>query len=90
MPDQIHNQELGYGISCIDTQQRRPGLAACYLIEHEGMAGFIDTGTNNSLPILLEVLRRKGISPDAVAYVMPTHVHPGTLCLTPNAPKGAA
>lgn len=39
------------------------------------MAGFIDTGTNNSIPILLEVLRRKGISRERVAYLMPTHVH---------------
>ncbi|MCH7816399.1 MAG: MBL fold metallo-hydrolase [Proteobacteria bacterium] len=53
----------------------RPGLAACYLIEHDGMAGFIDTGTNNSVPILLEVLKRKRIALENVAYVMPTHVH---------------
>lgn len=75
MPDSIHFQELGNGISCIDTQLSRPGLASCYLIEHEGMAGFIDTGTNNSVPILLEVLARKGIAPDSVSYIMPTHVH---------------
>jgi len=67
--------DLGNGISCIDTQLHRPGLAACYLIEHEGMAGFIDTGTNKSVPILLEVLRRRGLTPASVGYVMPTHVH---------------
>jgi len=54
---------------------QRRGLAACYLIEHNGMAGFIDTGTSRSIPIMLEVLRRKHIAADAVAYVMPTHVH---------------
>lgn len=75
MPDNIHYQELGNGITCIDTHLGRPGLAACYLLEHDGMAGFIDTGTNNSVPILLEVLKRKGIPRDAVAYIMPTHVH---------------
>lgn len=75
MPDQILYQDLGNGITCIDTMLHRPGLAACYLLEHDGMAGFIDTGTPNSVPILLEVLKRKGIPPEAVAYVMPTHVH---------------
>lgn len=71
----VFYQELGNGITCIDTMLQRRGMAACYLLEHQGMVAFIDTGTNNSVPILLEVLKRKGISPDAVAYVMPTHVH---------------
>lgn len=75
MPDRIHYQELGNGITCIDTYLDRPGLAACYLIEHEGMAGFIDSGTSNSVPILLQVLEKKGIAKESVAYVMPTHVH---------------
>ena len=75
LSDPVYYQDLGHGITCIDTMLQRRGLAACYLLEHQGMAGFIDTGTNNSVPILLEVLRRKGIAPDAVAYVMPTHVH---------------
>ncbi len=75
MPDQIYYQDLGNGITCIDTLLHRPGLASCYLVEQGGVAGFIDTGTNNSVPILLEVLRRKGISHDDVLFVMPTHVH---------------
>ena len=75
MLEQLHYQDLGNGICCIDTLLHRPGLASCYLIEHGGMAGFIDTGTSNSLPILLEVLRRKRIAHADVAYVMPTHVH---------------
>jgi glyoxylase-like metal-dependent hydrolase (beta-lactamase superfamily II) len=75
LADTVYYQDLGHGISCIDTMLQRRGLAACYLLEHGGMAGFIDTGTNNSVPILCEVLRRKGIAPTAVAYIMPTHVH---------------
>lgn len=75
MPDQVFYQELGNGITCIDTMLHRPGLASCYLLQHKGMAGFIDTGTNNSVPILMEVLRRKRIAVEDVAYVMPTHVH---------------
>ena len=75
MSDEIRYHDLGYGITCIDTQLYRSGLAACYLIEHDGMVGFVDTGTNNSVSILQEVLRRKGIANEKVNYIMPTHVH---------------
>lgn len=75
LTESVYFQDLGNGITCIDTMLHRKGLASCYLIEHEGMAGFIDTGTNKSLPIILEVMKRKGIDPAHVAYVMPTHVH---------------
>lgn len=74
-PQLLSYKELGFGITCIDTMLHRPGLAACYLIEHRGKAGFIDTGTNNSVPILLEVLKQKNIALQDVVYVMPTHVH---------------
>lgn len=67
--------DYGNGITCIDTMLHRPGLASCYLIVHDGMAGFIDTGTHTSLPILLEVLKLKNIPREKVAWVMPTHVH---------------
>lgn len=63
------------GITCIDTMLGRQGMASCYLIEQDGMLGFIDTGTNNSVSIMLEVLRRKGFEKEQVAYIMPTHVH---------------
>ncbi len=75
MTTDVFFQDLGNGITCIDTMLQRRGVAACYLIEQEGMAGFIDTGTNNSIPVLLEVLKRKKIPRENVAYVMPTHVH---------------
>lgn len=71
----VFYQDYQDGITCIDTMLGRRGLASCYLIEHGGMLGFIDTGTSNSVPIMLEVLGRKGYSVDQVAYVMPTHVH---------------
>lgn len=68
-------QELDHQITCIDTEYQRPGLAACYLIESEGEAAFIDTGTSHSVPLLMSVLRTKGIAPEQVKYVIPTHVH---------------
>ncbi|ORU91087.1 MAG: MBL fold metallo-hydrolase [Cycloclasticus sp. symbiont of Poecilosclerida sp. N] len=66
---------LCHGISCIDAQYIRPGLASCYLIEQNGHAAFIDIGTNHTIPLLLELLDKKGIPLTHVDYVIPTHVH---------------
>ena len=71
----MNYSNLSFDITCIDTQLHRPNMVACYLIEHDGMAGFIDTGVGNNVPMLINLLKRKGISLDSVAYVMPTHVH---------------
>jgi glyoxylase-like metal-dependent hydrolase (beta-lactamase superfamily II) len=68
-------QELPDQITCIDTEYQRPGLAACYLIESQGEAAFIDTGTSHTVPLLMAVLQAKGIDPEQVNYVIPTHVH---------------
>ncbi len=69
------HHDCGFGITCIDTGLIRPGLAACYLIEHDGVAGFIDTGTSNTVPGLLALLDARGIAREQVRWVMPTHVH---------------
>ncbi|MES9833676.1 MAG: MBL fold metallo-hydrolase [Candidatus Thiodiazotropha sp. DIVDIV] len=71
----IRTLEYAHKITCIDTFYQRPGLAACYLLESEGEAVFIDTGTSNSVPHLMAVLEEKGLSPSQVRYVIPTHVH---------------
>ncbi len=68
-------QELPDQVTCIDTEYQRPGLAACYLIESDGEAAFIDTGTSHTVPVLMSVLEDKGIAPEQVKYVIPTHVH---------------
>jgi len=68
-------QELGNRITCVDTGLYRQRLAACYLVEAGGHAAFIDTGTAHSVPRLLELLHRRGLETDDVAYVIPTHVH---------------
>lgn len=70
-----HAQSYEHDITCIDTEQQRRGLAACYLVGHGGRYGFIDTGTSLSLPALLAVLQARGIDRAQVDYVMPTHVH---------------
>ncbi len=64
-----------HSISAIDAHYQRPGLAAFYLLIEGKRAAFIDTGTSRSVPDALEVLRLKGLAPEDVAYVIPTHVH---------------
>ena len=67
--------ELGHGITCIDTLYVRPGVASCYLIEHNGKAAFIDTGTTYTTSRLLDLLAEKGLTREDVEYIIPTHVH---------------
>ncbi|MFT7458220.1 MAG: glyoxylase-like metal-dependent hydrolase (beta-lactamase superfamily II) [Planctomycetota bacterium] len=67
--------ELPGNITCIDTGYIRPQLAACYLIEEDGVAGIIETGTGKALSTILAVLKLKEIPVENVRYVMPTHVH---------------
>ncbi len=63
------------GITAIDSHYHRQGLAAFYLLIEGGQAAFIDTGTSRSVPDALETLAAKGLGPQDVAYVIPTHVH---------------
>jgi len=73
LPDFV--QPLSHGIHAIDTGFQRPRFDAAYLLVHEGRAAFIDTGTNHAVPRLLAALRALGLAPEAVDYVLPTHVH---------------
>ena len=68
-------QDLGHGITCLDTGYGRPMLAACYMLEANGQLAFVDTGTSHTLPRALEVLESKGYTPEQVSHVIPTHVH---------------
>ncbi len=67
--------DLGNGIYAIDTGFQRPRFDAAYLMVEGGRAAFIDTGTNHAVPRLLESLTALGLTPDAVDWVIPTHVH---------------
>ncbi|MEE9396611.1 MAG: MBL fold metallo-hydrolase [Methylococcales bacterium] len=69
------HEDLGFGITCIDTEYCREKMAACYLIQNNNRAAIVDTGTNFSIPNILEVLKIKNISISDVEYVIPTHVH---------------
>ncbi len=73
LPDYL--EPLDHGLYAIDTGFQRPRFDAAYLMVHEGRAAFIDTGTNHAVPRLLGALQALGLSPEAVDYVIPTHVH---------------
>ncbi len=76
MPHQAaHITELTHGISAIDTDYVRPLLDASHLIVQQGRAAFIDTGTNHSVPLLLDALARKNLDVGDVDYIFLTHVH---------------
>jgi glyoxylase-like metal-dependent hydrolase (beta-lactamase superfamily II) len=68
-------EDLGDGIAAIDTGHVRPFFDASHLVVERGRAAFVDVGTNHSVPGLLAVLEAKGIRPEAVEYVIVTHVH---------------
>lgn len=73
VPDYI--VPLGGGIYAIDTGFQRPRFDAAYLLVENGRAAFIDTGTNHAVPRLLAALDFVDLTPAAVDWVIPTHVH---------------
>lgn len=76
MPERAaRTTELGDGIIAIDTEYVRPMLDASHLIVDGGRAAFVDTGTNHSVDLLMDALRRSGHEPAQVEYVFLTHVH---------------
>lgn len=71
----IDLQARGHGIHSLDSGYVRPRLDAIHLLVENGRAAFIDTGTNASVPRMLEALERIGVGVEAVDYVILTHVH---------------
>lgn len=68
-------EDLGFGITCIDTEYHREKMAACYLVKHENEAAIIDSGTNFSAENILKVIALNGLEPSNIKYIIPTHVH---------------
>ena len=67
--------EVGAGIYAIDTHYLRAGLASSHLLVDSGVAAYVDTGTNSSVPDLLRGLEALGLERSAVRYVFLTHIH---------------
>ncbi len=66
---------LDDGVFVIDTGFHRPLFDASLLIVENGRAAFVDTGTNFAVPRLLATLDDLGLPPEAVDFVILTHVH---------------
>lgn len=67
--------DYGQGIYAIDTHYVRARFDAAHLIVHAGRAAFVDCGTSHSVPRLLAALEALGLSPEAVDWLLLTHVH---------------
>ncbi len=68
-------EPVGAGVFAVDTAFLRPRLDASYLLVDGGRAAFVDTGTHHSVPNLLAALAGRGLEPEAVDYILLTHVH---------------
>lgn len=64
-----------HGIITLDADHLRPGLAAIHLLIEAGRVAIIDTGTHTAVASVLAELKGLGLSPDAVDYIITTHVH---------------
>jgi hydroxyacylglutathione hydrolase len=64
-----------HGISAIDGAYLRPLLMAVHAVVEGDRAALVDTGTNASVPLVLEALAAKGIRAEEVDYVILTHIH---------------
>lgn len=66
---------LDDGISAIDTEYARPLQDASHLVVESGRAAFVDTGVNDSVPLLLNALLANNVDVADVDYVFLTHIH---------------
>jgi glyoxylase-like metal-dependent hydrolase (beta-lactamase superfamily II) len=63
------------GIHVVDTHYVRPSFDAAHLIVQDGRAAFVDCGTAHAVPRLVAALTAHGLTPEAVDWVLLTHVH---------------
>jgi glyoxylase-like metal-dependent hydrolase (beta-lactamase superfamily II) len=70
-----YTTDIGNGITAIDTEYVRPLQDASHLIVHDGRGAFVDTGTNDSVPLLLDALRQQDLDVGDVEFVFLTHIH---------------
>lgn len=63
------------GIFAFAAEGMRPLPTAIHLIENAGRAAFIDTANFKVMPRALAALDARGLGPEAVDYVILTHIH---------------
>jgi glyoxylase-like metal-dependent hydrolase (beta-lactamase superfamily II) len=67
--------QLNDGITAVDTEYMRLLQDASHLIVEGGRAAFVDTGTNDSVALLVDALHQQDLDVAAVDYVFLTHIH---------------
>jgi glyoxylase-like metal-dependent hydrolase (beta-lactamase superfamily II) len=75
MNENIIALEYPGGVVAVDSGQLRPQMAACYLLETDSAVAVIETGNNQSVPRILQVLEHRGRRIEEVTHVIVTHVH---------------
>ncbi|MFG0320128.1 MAG: MBL fold metallo-hydrolase [Planctomycetota bacterium JB042] len=66
---------LPHGVTTVDVDFLRIGMASSHLIVDDGRAAFVDVGTSRATPLLLAALEAHGLTRDDVDLVVVTHVH---------------
>ena len=67
--------DYGAGVTAVDSDYLRPGLAAIHLLIEEGRAAVIDTATQSASPLVLAALAQRGVAPEQVDFIILTHIH---------------
>jgi len=67
--------QLDDGITAIDTEYMRPLQDASHLIIENGRGAFVDTGSNDSVPLLIDALKQRNLDVGDVDFVFLTHIH---------------
>lgn len=71
----VDSNEVAENIYLIDNQLYSiPGMGAVYLINEEKKA-LVDVGPAASVNIVLDGIRRFGVKPEAIDYIIITHIH---------------
>ncbi|GAX88584.1 MBL fold metallo-hydrolase [Effusibacillus lacus] len=66
---------LGHGITIIDLMELGvQGRTGCYVVNAEKIA-IVETGSSYGAPHILSGLKRLGIRPEQVEYIIVTHIH---------------
>jgi glyoxylase-like metal-dependent hydrolase (beta-lactamase superfamily II) len=79
-PDPSRASNLGLrsydnGVWSLDSGYFRDSFDAVHLIEDNGELAVVDTGTQYSVPRILQAIECLGLTPDDVRYILLSHVH---------------
>jgi hydroxyacylglutathione hydrolase len=72
-PDGVY--DYGHGICAVDSVYERRLQTAVHLVEQDGRAAVVDTGTAHAVPRVMAALAARGVPAANVDYVILTHVH---------------